>query len=115
MPPRAARIGVEILDRRVFPLETRWVRCVDVEQVAVAIETMVTQSSGPLFAATAGMVLAARAAAPAPGLRGAHPLRARIQPAGLAVDGARLPRGAGAQRAATGRPRSGSEIGRAHV
>ncbi|GAA0319310.1 S-methyl-5-thioribose-1-phosphate isomerase [Actinoallomurus spadix] len=52
--------GVEVLDRRVFPFERRWVRCASVEDVAVAIEDMVTQSSGPLFATTAGMVLAAR-------------------------------------------------------
>lgn len=55
--------GVDILDRRVFPLEHRWVHCATVEDVARAIEDMVTQSSGPVFAATAGMVLAARAAA----------------------------------------------------
>jgi len=54
--------GVDILDRRVFPLECRWVHCGSVEEVARAIEDMVTQSSGPMFAATAGMVLAARAA-----------------------------------------------------
>ncbi|MEI6373112.1 MAG: methylthioribose-1-phosphate isomerase [Actinomycetes bacterium] len=52
--------GVRILDRRVFPLEERWVLCPTVEDVAVAIEQMVTQSLGPLFAATAGMQLAAR-------------------------------------------------------
>jgi len=56
--------GVDILDRRVFPLERRWVHCATVEDVAVAIEDMVTQSSGPFFAAAAGMVLAARQAAP---------------------------------------------------
>ena len=55
--------GVDILDRRVYPFEHRWVHCGSVEDVAVAIETMVTQSSGPLFATTAGLVLAAREAA----------------------------------------------------
>jgi methylthioribose-1-phosphate isomerase len=54
--------GVDILDRRVYPFEHRWVHCSGVEEVAVAIETMVTQSSGPLFATTAGLVLAAREA-----------------------------------------------------
>jgi methylthioribose-1-phosphate isomerase len=49
---------VEILDRRVYPFERRWVRCATSEDVAVAIEQMVTQSSGPLFATTAGMILA---------------------------------------------------------
>lgn len=55
--------GVEILDRRVFPFERTWVHCVTVEDVAVAIEDMVTQSLGPLFATAAGLVLAAREAA----------------------------------------------------
>lgn len=50
---------VRILDRRWFPMRTTWVECRDVEQVAVAIEEMVTQSSGPFFAAAGGMVLAA--------------------------------------------------------
>jgi methylthioribose-1-phosphate isomerase len=55
--------GVDILDRRVFPAERSWVRCASVEDVAKAIEDMVTQSSGPYFAALWGMVLAAREAA----------------------------------------------------
>jgi methylthioribose-1-phosphate isomerase len=46
----------------VYPFEVRWVRCATAEDVAVAIERMVTQSSGPLFATTAGMTLAAREA-----------------------------------------------------
>ncbi len=54
--------GVRILDRRVFPFETAFVRCSTVEDVAVAIEEMVTQSNGPFFAAGAAMVLAAREA-----------------------------------------------------
>ncbi|ROO85785.1 methylthioribose-1-phosphate isomerase [Actinocorallia herbida] len=60
---RVTEEGVTILDRRVFPLRHRWVLCRTVEEVAVAVEEMVTQSSGPKFAATAGMVLAARDAA----------------------------------------------------
>jgi methylthioribose-1-phosphate isomerase len=56
--------GVDILDRRVFPFEQRWVHCATVADVAVAIEQMVTQSSGPLFATTAALVLAAREASP---------------------------------------------------
>jgi methylthioribose-1-phosphate isomerase len=51
-----------ILDRRVFPFERQWVRCETAEEAARAIEDMVTQSSGPLFAASAAMVLAAREA-----------------------------------------------------
>src|SRR3954454_8425143 len=53
---------VRILDRRVFPFERTWVTCRSHEDVAKAIEDMVTQSLGPLFAAAGGMVLAARAA-----------------------------------------------------
>jgi len=53
---------VRILDRRVFPLKTEYVDCRTYEDVAVAIEEMVTQSSGPFFAASAGFVLAAREA-----------------------------------------------------
>jgi methylthioribose-1-phosphate isomerase len=56
--------GVSILDRRVFPAERVWLHCATVEDVAKAIEDMVTQSSGPYFAALWGMVLAAREAAP---------------------------------------------------
>jgi methylthioribose-1-phosphate isomerase len=53
--------AVRILDRRVFPFERSWVTCRSYEDVAKAIEDMVTQSLGPLFAAAGGMVLAARA------------------------------------------------------
>jgi methylthioribose-1-phosphate isomerase len=52
--------AVRILDRRIFPFEKVWVTCRDHEDVAKAIEDMVTQSSGPLFAAAGGMTLAAR-------------------------------------------------------
>jgi len=54
--------GVHVLDRRNFPFEKTWVRCGTVADVAKAIEDMVTQSSGPYFAALWGMVLAAREA-----------------------------------------------------
>lgn len=60
---RLSDTGVDLLDRRVFPFEHRWVHASDVEEVARAIEDMVTQSSGPYFAALWGMVLAAREAA----------------------------------------------------
>jgi methylthioribose-1-phosphate isomerase len=56
--------AVRILDRRVFPFERTWVTCSSYEDVAKAIEDMVTQSLGPLFAAMGGMTLAARAADP---------------------------------------------------
>ncbi len=58
--------GVYILDRRVFPARREWVRCEGVEDVARAIEDMVTQSSGPYFAALWAMVLAAREAVARP-------------------------------------------------
>ncbi|WP_336209371.1 s-methyl-5-thioribose-1-phosphate isomerase [Nonomuraea sp. LPB2021202275-12-8] len=73
---RLTEDAVEILDRRVYPLEVRWVRCVTSEEVAVAIERMVTQSSGPLFAATAGLVLGAREARDEPPGVAAERLRA---------------------------------------
>ena len=56
--------GISILDRRVFPFEKKLVFCRTYEEVAVAIEEMVTQSAGPYFAAAAAMVLAARAIPP---------------------------------------------------
>jgi methylthioribose-1-phosphate isomerase len=52
--------GVLILDRREFPFERTWVLCRTAEDVARAIEDMVTQSSGPYFAVLYGMVLKAR-------------------------------------------------------
>lgn len=58
--------GADILDRRVYPHEISWVHCATVDDVATAIRDMVTQSSGPLFAATAGLVLAARSVAELP-------------------------------------------------
>jgi methylthioribose-1-phosphate isomerase len=54
---------VRILDRRVFPFEKSFVDCRTVEDVARAIEEMVTQSGGPFYAASAGLALAAREAA----------------------------------------------------
>lgn len=54
--------AVRILDRRVFPFERRWITCRSPEDVARAIEEMVTQSLGPVQAAAGGMVLAAREA-----------------------------------------------------
>ena len=54
--------AVRILDRRVFPFERVWVTCRSYEEVASAIEQMVTQSLGPMHAAAGGMTLAAREA-----------------------------------------------------
>ncbi|MEU4519237.1 methylthioribose-1-phosphate isomerase [Amycolatopsis sp. NPDC024027] len=58
--------GVHILDRRRFPFAREWVHCRTVGEVADAISGMVTQSSGPYFAALGAMVLAARDAAGLP-------------------------------------------------
>jgi methylthioribose-1-phosphate isomerase len=57
---RLDREAVCILDRRRFPHEISWVAARDDIEVARAIKDMVTQSSGPLFAALAGMTLTAR-------------------------------------------------------
>lgn len=51
--------AVRILDRRVFPARSDWLIARTPGEVATAIRDMVTQSSGPLYAACAGMVLAA--------------------------------------------------------
>jgi methylthioribose-1-phosphate isomerase len=58
--------AVWILDRRVFPASVSWVRAGNAQEVATAIRDMVTQSSGPLFATTAGMELAAMQVAELP-------------------------------------------------
>lgn len=50
---------VRILDRRVFPMETRFITCRTHREVAQAIADMVTQSAGPYYAAAHGMTLAA--------------------------------------------------------
>ena len=51
--------AVEILDRRVYPIEVNKVTCRKHEEVAAAIRDMVTQSAGPYVAAAMGMALAA--------------------------------------------------------
>ena len=50
---------VDILDRRVYPIEVRKVSCNSHEEVAQAIKDMVTQSAGPYVACSMGMALAA--------------------------------------------------------
>lgn len=58
-----ARIeGEEILigDRRVYPFEKRFYSCKSLEDVAVAIESMVTQGGGPVRAAMTAMLFLAR-------------------------------------------------------
>ncbi|MCE7006207.1 s-methyl-5-thioribose-1-phosphate isomerase [Kibdelosporangium philippinense] len=77
--------GVLILDRRNFPFSREWVLCRTSTEVAKAIEDMVTQSSGPYFAALYGMVLAAREAA---GLR-PHAAYAYLEQAGTKLIRAR--------------------------
>lgn len=54
---------VYIGDRRKYPFTKEFYRCDDVEDVARAIETMVTQGGGPYVAAAYAMVMAARKAA----------------------------------------------------
>lgn len=49
---------VRILDRRIYPIEKKFVVCRSHKEVAKAITDMVTQSWGPYFAAGMGMVLA---------------------------------------------------------
>ncbi|WP_270302913.1 S-methyl-5-thioribose-1-phosphate isomerase [Baileyella intestinalis] len=51
--------NVRILDRRVYPTETRFVDCKTHGEVAQAIADMVTQSAGPYTAVGMGMALAA--------------------------------------------------------
>jgi methylthioribose-1-phosphate isomerase len=82
---RLTEDGVLILDRRGFPFAREWVLCRTPEEVAKAIEDMVTQSSGPYFAALYGMVLAAREAA---GLR-PHAAFAYLEQAGTRIVRAR--------------------------
>lgn len=53
---------VRILDRRVYPAETRFVECADYREVVRAIADMVTQSAGPYTAVGMGMALAAHQA-----------------------------------------------------
>lgn len=50
---------VRILDRRIYPIEVKFVECRTYNEVAQAISDMVTQSWGPYFAAGMGMALAA--------------------------------------------------------
>jgi methylthioribose-1-phosphate isomerase len=52
--------GVAILDRRVFPDREEWVVARDAAEVAAAIRGMVTQSSGPFYAALAALELTGR-------------------------------------------------------
>ena len=50
---------VRILDRRIYPIEVKFVICKSHQEVAQAITDMVTQSAGPYVAAAMGMALAA--------------------------------------------------------
>jgi len=82
---RLTDTGVYILDRREFPFQRNWVMCGTAEDVARAIEDLVTQSSGPYFATLYAMVLAAREAS---GLR-PHAARAYLEQAGTRLIRAR--------------------------
>lgn len=50
---------VKILDRRIYPMKIKYVKCKTYLEVICAIKDMVTQSGGPYLAASMGMVLAA--------------------------------------------------------
>ena len=50
---------VRILDRRIYPIQTKYVTCTTHGEVAQAIADMVTQSYGPYTTAAMGMALAA--------------------------------------------------------
>ncbi|MDY3118035.1 MAG: s-methyl-5-thioribose-1-phosphate isomerase [Peptoniphilus sp.] len=50
---------VSILDRRIYPIRTDYVRCKSHVEVRDALRAMVTQSAGPYTAAAMGMALAA--------------------------------------------------------
>ncbi|MFL2062351.1 s-methyl-5-thioribose-1-phosphate isomerase [Latilactobacillus sakei] len=50
---------VRILDRRIFPMEKKFVYCTDYREIIKAIQDMVTQSAGPYTAVGMGMALAA--------------------------------------------------------
>ena len=52
--------GVVFCDRRQYPFEKQFVRCEDVECVAVAIENMVTQGGGPWVIAVYALAMRAR-------------------------------------------------------
>lgn len=52
--------AVLILDRRRYPFEKVFVRCPDIESVALAIESMVTQGGGPSIAAMYALAMEAR-------------------------------------------------------
>ncbi|SOD99042.1 methylthioribose-1-phosphate isomerase [Blastococcus haudaquaticus] len=77
--------GVAILDRRTFPAREEWVLARDAQEVAEAIRAMVTQSSGPLFAAAAGLALTGRQIAD----RRVDDARATLASAGTALTIAR--------------------------
>jgi len=61
-PQNIARIEGDVIligDRRAYPLSQEFVSCSSVEDVAVAIETMVTQGGGPVRAAMIAMLFLA--------------------------------------------------------
>jgi len=61
-PQNIARIEGDVIligDRRAYPLSQEFVSCASVEDVAVAIETMVTQGGGPVRSAMIAMLFLA--------------------------------------------------------
>jgi methylthioribose-1-phosphate isomerase len=77
--------AVLLLDRRVFPHEISWVVARSDAEVADAMRAMVTQSTGPIFAALAGLELTARQHAN----RSPREVVAAVRRAGALLAGAR--------------------------
>lgn len=71
--------AVVIGDRRKYPFEKATLRCESVEEVACAIEEMVTQGGGPANAALYAMAMAARQVAGQPSARQRDTLTAARQ------------------------------------
>lgn len=80
--------AVLILDRRVFPHRVEWVVARSGAEVAAAMRQMVTQSTGPIFAALAALVLTARQQAGRPP-REAREAEAVLRETGRLLIGAR--------------------------
>jgi methylthioribose-1-phosphate isomerase len=80
--------AVLILDRRAFPHRQKWVAARSAVEVADAIRRMVTQSSGPTYAACAALVLTARGLA-ADSVAAPQAARTALEEAGRVLIGAR--------------------------
>ena len=89
---RSVRIeddAVLILDRRAFPHREQWLTARSAAEVADAIRRMVTQSSGPTYAACAALVLTARQVAAAAARLEPQTARSTLRAAGTRLVEAR--------------------------